>query len=447
MLDNMPRLANPAPSTSLDGRTVAPARGMRGNIRWTICFSLLALVTHALLTRAGMSVAAQGIQREFGLSNVEIGWILSGFIVGYALPQFPAGLLVDRAGAHRLLAASVMGWSFFTLVTGFAPWYAFAGIGAALYVVRFLTGIGQASVLACAIRINASWMPLTERASANGLAMMGIGLGGMLAPPLVVALMARFGWQMPFYVFGAAGLLLGWFWLRYGGETPEEHPRVTAVERELIRAGREPRGSAHRRPLGPILRSPRVWCLAVAYGVAGYTSYVFFTWFFLYVVNVRKVDLRASGYWTMLPPLAMTVGTLVGGRVCDWLTARFGRFVGRTSVALAGELTAAALIVAGARIENTYVAVSLLALGAGFHLMGQSPAWAASVDLAPAQAATIFGLMNTLAQVAGAAAPILTPALAHRFGWIAALDFAALAAVLAGGLWIFVRPDRRVVAE
>ena len=78
-------------------------------------------------------------------------------------------------------------------------------------------------------------------------------------------------------------------------------------------------------------------------------------------------------------------------------------------------------------------------------MFSQASSWAAAIDLAPGQAGALFGVMNTLAQVAGTISPILTPAIADRYGWIAALDFAAVTAALAGFLWLFVNPERPAV--
>ena len=103
---------------------------------------------------------------------------------------------------------------------------------------------------------------------------------------------------------------------------------------------------------------------------------------------------------------------------------------------------AAALIVAGARVEDARVAMIFLALAAGLHLFGQTSSWAAAIDMSPSHPATLFGLMNTTAQTAGAVAPVMTPFLAQTIGWTHALDFAAGMALLTGILWLWVRPDR-----
>jgi sugar phosphate permease len=52
--------------------------------------------------------------------------------------------------------------------------------------------------------------------------------------------------------------------------------------------------------------------------------------------------------------------------------------------------------------------------------------------------------MNTCANLAGGIAPISTAYLATRFGWITALDFAALVSFCGGLIWVFVNADDNV---
>jgi ACS family glucarate transporter-like MFS transporter len=182
----------------------------------------------------------------------------------------------------------------------------------------------------------------------------------------------------------------------------------------------------------------------LSYGIAGYTSYVFFTWFFLYLVNVRHMTLTSGGLWAGLPYVCVAFGTLGGGRLSDALVTRFGRRRGRLSVVLMGECLAAILILCGGRVENAYLAVILFSIATGLHLFGQTASWAAAIDIAPSHSASLFGVMNTLAQASGVIAPIATPAIAARFGWTAALDFAALMVIIAALLWLLVNPAKRI---
>lgn len=390
-----------------------------------------------------MSVLVQQIQAEAGLSNTQIGSTLSAFIIGYAVMQFPVGILVDRLGAFRLLTASVFGWSLFTLASAALIWLPSRHWVTGLVITRLLSGACQAGVLTATIKMLGRWMPPGERSSANGVSMMGLGLGGALSPPMVVWMIGLGGWAVPFWVLGASGLIVAMVLAKTGRDWPGEHPRVNTAELALI-DGAEAAKVATATPWRQLFSSRSVWALVLSYGVAAYTSYVFFTWFYLYLVNVRGMTKTAGGYWAGLPYVAVAIGTVAGGRLSDWLTRRHGKRIGRLTVVLAGEGLAALLIVFGGRIDNLTTAVLLLALATGLHLFGQTSSWAASVDIAPQHAGALFGLMNTIAQIAGSIAPIATPLIAARFGWTAALDFSAGMVVLAAILWLFVRPDRTV---
>ncbi len=392
-----------------------------------------------------MSVVAQQIQADTGLSNAQVGSTLSAFIIGYAVMQFPMGVLIDRLGAFRLLTASVFGWSFFTLASALFIFLPSNLLVSGLFFTRLLSGACQAGVLTATIKMLGRWMPPGERSSANGLSMMGLGLGGAISPSFTVALIALGGWAVPFWVYGVSGLLVAAVLAGTGREWPGEHPRVNRAELALIGdAGAGAAKAAAATPWRLLLSSRSAWALILSYGVAAYTSYVFFTWFYLYLVNVRGMSKTAGGYWAGLPYVAVAIGTAMGGRLSDWLTLRYGKRAGRLSVVLAGEGLAAVLILLGGRIDHVTPAVMLLALATGLHLFGQTSSWAASVDIAPQHAGALFGLMNTVAQAAGAIAPIATPAIAARFGWTAALDFSAALVALAAILWLFVRPDRTI---
>src|SRR5579871_716190 len=230
--------------------------------RWRIIFLLLCVTTFAFTTRLSMSYAARGIQSEYGLNNIQVGWILSAFVIGYGLFQIPVGLIIDRWGPRLVLTVALLAWSGCTLATVMVP--------AAFFIaMRAATGVAQAAVLPSGNKMVSRWMPASERAAGNSVFFTGIGVGGLIAPPLTVGLMLRYGWRTPFWMLGIAGMAIAGLWRWYARDTPEQHSGVGCNELQLIQAGRErpASGVAAEWNWGTALRSGSVWALVLSYGV------------------------------------------------------------------------------------------------------------------------------------------------------------------------------------
>ncbi len=176
------------------------------------------------MDRVVIGSAIPSIQKEFGFGFVTAGWIFSSFRWGYALFQIPGGWLGDRIGPRRALTIIVTWWSVFTSLTPLC-WNA-----ASMAVTRFLFGVGEAGAFPIATRSLSRWMLPSERGYAQGLTHAGSRLGAALTPPLVVALIAYYGWRSPFFIFGAFGI--GWaaVWFLYYRDTPREHRSVNESE-------------------------------------------------------------------------------------------------------------------------------------------------------------------------------------------------------------------------
>src|SRR3954469_15219680 len=119
-----------------------PQQG-RTKIRWVLIFWMFVVSAIAYLDRVNISIAGQAIAKEFHLSNVQLGWVFSAFVLGYALFQAPGGRLADRIGPRKILAVGVIWWGVFTtLITMLRP-----GTPALLTLligIRFSLGIGEA---------------------------------------------------------------------------------------------------------------------------------------------------------------------------------------------------------------------------------------------------------------------------------------------------------------
>jgi ACS family glucarate transporter-like MFS transporter len=419
--------------------------GRAGNARWTVVFWMFVISAVSYLDRNNFSIAASSVKAEFALNDVQLGGVFSAFVLGYALTQPIAGRIADALGPYRVVAFAIAWWGLFTALTPLVP----PGIGLALpllIAVRCLLGIGEAVIFPASNRLVSNWIPSSERGFANGLIFAGVGIGGGVAPPLVTYIMITFGWRWAFYLSAAIGFVVGLIWLIVVRDRPEQSSKVGPAELALIRRGLPAAAdaAAPRARWLDVAKDRQVLLLTGSYFCYGYVAYIFFSWFFIYLSTVRGLNLKSSAIFAMLPFVAMTVFSTLGGILSDGLTARFGKRVGRCAVAGLG-MTAAALFVALAtQVADARLASLVLAGGAGALYVAQSAYWALSADMGGRASGAVSGLMNMGAQLGGVVTASTTALIAHQFGWTASF-LSAAAVCLAGALaWIFVDPDHRI---
>mgnify|MGYP001792679947 CR=1 FL=1 len=191
---------------------VACARPTR--VRHIVLWLTVAAYMITYMDRVVIGSAMPSIQKEFGFGFVTAGWILSSFRWGYALFQIPGGWLGDRIGPRRALTIIVTWWSIFTSLTSLC-WNA-----GSMAVTRFLFGVGEAGAFPIATRSLSRWMLPSERGYAQGLTHAGSRLGAALTPPVVVALIAYYGWRSPFLIFGTFCIVLAGVWFLYCRDIP-----------------------------------------------------------------------------------------------------------------------------------------------------------------------------------------------------------------------------------
>jgi MFS transporter, ACS family, glucarate transporter len=419
-------------------------------IRWILIFWMFVVSAIAYLDRVNISIAGQAIAKEFNLSNVELGWVFSAFVLGYALFQVPGGRLADRMGARTILGLGVLWWGVFTcLITFLSP--ETGALVAILIAVRFCLGMGEAVVYPASNGIVASWIPSSERGIANGIIFAGVGFGAGVASPLVRFILEAYGWRWSFWASAVLGLAAGAIWFFLARDTPAQHPWISAEERAHIEAGlpraEDTSGTKVALPWGSILGNRQILLVTLSYFTYGYAAYIFFTWFFIYLSSVRGLNLRESSYYTMLPFVAMAIGSPLGGWISDRLTKAYGKRVGRCGLAAAGIGLCALFIALATQVASAQLASLVLAGGAGALYLSQSSFWSVTADMGGKSAGTVSGLMNMGGQIGGAVTASLTPVIANHLGWTASFLVAAGLCALGAVLWIFVDPDTSLVQE
>jgi MFS transporter, ACS family, glucarate transporter len=411
--------------------------------RLFLAFWLFVLSAISFLDRTNISIAGLQISSEYGLGNQRLGWIFSAFLIGYAGFQVPAGWLASRFGPRLVITLGVVWWGVATALTTLIP----PGISQAVVLligIRFALGAGEAVIYPAANQFVARWVPVQERGFINGLIFAGVGAGSGLTPPLLAWFILHHGWRSAFWFSAVIGVIAGAVWWWFARDTPEEDPKVSPSELHLIREGiaesSAPAGSAIS--WGAILRRRDLPALIICYFGFGYTAWIFFSWFFLYMAQVRGFNLKASALFSMLPFLSMTIGCLAGGALSDRLTRAYGLRTGRCGLASVAFFFTAIFLVLGSRVQSPQLAGVILAGGAGALYVSQSSFWSVSADIAGRSSGVFSSMVNMGAQVGGAVTASLTPWVAQRFGWTTSFAIAAALAALGGVLWMTVHPER-----
>src|SRR6195952_1336577 len=244
----------------------------RSHVRIWICAMILFLSTVAYADRAILSISGSGIKDEFGLSTIQLGFVLSAFSWAYVLGQIPGGLILDRFGTKWVYGTTLIIWSLATFLLGFVGKFAsgVAGVVALLFTLRFILGFIEAPSFPANARITVMWFPQLERGRVTSLFASASYFAVGIFSPLAGWLVSRYGWPWPFFVLGAIGFLAAIVWVWFMHE-PRKHPNVSQSELDYIVAGgalvdideaEELRTKPHvsRAVVKALLTSRMLWC-------------------------------------------------------------------------------------------------------------------------------------------------------------------------------------------
>ncbi len=420
---------------------------MSNRIRYLLIMLIFLVSAVVYIDRTNITVSGLELARDYGIGKVELGWVFSAFLLGYAAFQIPAGWVVGRLGPRKTLTLGLIWWGVFSAAVPLIP----PGVGGALWAlvtVRFILGMGEAVAYPSSNQFIAAWFPTHERGKANGWVFGGVGFGAAISQPLVAAIMIGFGWHAVFYFSAGLGLVVAVIWYWAARDTPAEHPKVGKAEMAHIQAGLPAKIEGPKQPV-PWLRiftSTDVLAVTIAYVAFGYVAFIFLNWFFIYLADGRGIDLKQSALLATLPFISMTSCCLIGGVISDWLVKHKGQYVGRSLYGAFTLFLTAAFLVVGSQVQDATLAVLVLAGGVGALYLGQATYWAVAADFGGPHTGVVSGLINMGGQIAGAITASATPWFATHYGWSSAFYVAAGVAFVCAFAWFFVNPDRRLHA-
>jgi ACS family hexuronate transporter-like MFS transporter len=272
-------------------------------LRWRIAILASAAIAISYLDRQTLPVAVKAISGDIPLSNEQFSSLQSAFLFAYALMYAGGGKVVDLLGTRRGFTVAMLFWSLacasHAVATGFVM----------LAVSRFLLGVGEGAGFPASTRVVAEWFPVQERATAMGIINAGTAVGGIVAPPLIAAILGFTNWRWIFVVTGGFGLLWVVWWRRSCSRSPEA-PATDAV--------------GPRTPFAwtRLFRVRETWGLVSAKFLSDAAWFFYLFWLPKYLYDSRGFDIKAIGLFAWMPNAAAGVGCLLGGGFSSYLIRR-----------------------------------------------------------------------------------------------------------------------------
>ena len=425
----------------------APRRARIG-VRWKIFVFMFAFGAFAYVQQKGIAVAALRMMPDLGITQQQIGWLQTAFIAGYAVMQFPGGLLGQRFRPRLVFTVLGFGACAAALVVPLAPLLlAGAPLFTTLLLGRAMLGALQAPVFPLTNGIFEVWFPPRQWPLVQGLASMCLGIGLAIVAPLVAGLMESFGWRLALVCTNLPMLVLTVLWVWYGRNTPAEHPAMTPQEQAEI-------GSyASDNPPQPF-SWPRVWqlfknrdvlVLTASYVCVNYVFYFIADWVFLYLVQERHVTALEGGWLAATPALVGSVGAGIGGYLATALGTRLGVRRGLRLIPLVCLPACAALLLLAVTAHHAYLAVAALSLCFACEQVNEGPYWAAVMHCAPADTMAAGGLLNMGGNAGGLIAAPITAYFSGQGTWTPPFLIGTALALAAAAGWLYVNPERHAV--
>ena len=354
------------------------------------------------MDRLSIAVTAPVIMQELGWNEAALGIILSSFFWGYTLLQIPGGWLADRYGGKIVLCMGVLWWSFFMMITPMAKTVT------NMTVVRALMGLGEGVNFPSIQSLTSRWIPSQERSRVMGFTLSGISIGNILAFPLATWIMAVFGWRYVFYIFGLMGFVWCAFWIRIAANRPEEHRTIHPQELEYIKANRPEISPVKKIPWGKILSKTQVWTLVINHFCVSWGFFMFLTWLPTYLVKAHGFSIKEMGIYSMLPYLAMVIGSNVSGWLADYFIKRTGNITLIRKVFHSVSLfSASVFLILLAQAEAKPLVIIFITLALGMLSMTGSTTGPNAMDIGPRYAGIIMGMQTTAGNIAGVIVPVL----------------------------------------
>jgi sugar phosphate permease len=397
--------------------SAAPAAGVRS--RWLVTLLLLLAVTTAFFDRINVAVlfSNKDFQSAVGVSDpAMMGLLMTAFVFPYGASAFFLSVFGDLFGPRKTLSAIAAILAAVMAFMGAASSYGLMLAG------RVAVGVTEGPQFATATATVKRWFPPGEQALANSFWTIGSPLGSMIGFPLVIFLVAQYGWRASFFALAALNafvvLPIIWMFLR---DRPADLP-------ERARAASRP---SFGKAVATLARDWRFWLLPL--NNSGTLIYLWglTSWLPTYLQQARHFNIAMTGFYSALPFAFVIAGQIFFA----WLGDKTGR---RALVCGATLFMTGVFCYLAAIAPDADLAAWAIAISAGFWGGATPTIFAISMQIIPREiAATGFGLLAGFSNIVGSTAPYIMGLLLGLTGdFTAGLEFLVLSCIVCSFLML-----------
>jgi sugar phosphate permease len=400
--------------------------------RWFVVAMLWCISFFNYADRQAIFSVLPLLEKELGLTLVQLGLLGSAFAWVYGMSGFFAGFVVDRVSRKKAILGGLYAWSIICIATAWTRGFR------ALFILRAAEGLGETIYYPASMSMVSDYHGKETRSRAIGIHQTSVYAGTIAGGFFAGKIAELYGWRWSFIVFGGLGILLGFALNRFLREPARGQADLAKATGASL---------TFREFVQLLRRTPTILCLMGAFVCSNFVAMVLLTWMPKFLYDQFHMGLAVAGLTaTIFVQLASVLGSITGGWLADCLRARTPR--GRILVQAAGVLCGAPFV-AWCGMTRSVMSLIIALTAWGFCKgMYDANIFASLFDVVrPEARGTAAGFLNSMGWLGGGgAAPVLIGFIARDRGLSAGITAASVVYLMACALLLiaavfFVKKD------
>ncbi|MBK9707465.1 MAG: MFS transporter [Acidobacteria bacterium] len=386
---------------------------MMKNYKWIVVGMLWFVCFFNYADRQAIFSVFPLLQKEMGLSDVQLGFVGASFMYVYALAGPIAGIVGDRFNRKFLIISGLIFWSLITVLTAFSTKYSH------LVMVRALEGFGEAFYFPASMALISDYHGPETKSRAMGIHQSSVYAGTIAGGAVSGYMGQHFGWRSSFVLFGSLGVVLGFILILALKEAPRSRSVPVEPDAHSMIDLRKP---GLWSDILEILRNPMVRILIAVFVGANFVASIFLSWMPTFLYRKFSMSLSMAGLsGTAYQQIASIIGVVVGGILADRLVRRYlgGRMMAQALGLFGGVIF---IFLTGWTLSVPVLIIAMAGFGF-FKGIYDANIWASLYDVVkPERRATALGMMNSIGWLGAATAPPVIALASQRYGMSACLS-------------------------